>query len=128
MGASPLFPPNKRIEQMELTENCKILLDKGTTQKVKCYKFCQTDFNRELAVHEHADHKTLSTISDVATGMRLCGIGKEIKKVTAEDIDQAIIAFTRHFTLEGILKRFEELDKNLVPSQNKWYNETIGMT
>ena len=104
---------------MELTENCKVLLDKGNTQKVKCYKFFQTDFNRELAVHEHVDHKTLSTITDVKTGMRLCGINKEVKKVTAEDIDQAITMFIKHFSLDGILKRFEELDKNLVLSDTK---------
>ena len=104
---------------METTENCKVLLEKGTIQKVKCYKFFQTDFNRELAVHEHVDHKTLSTITDVVTGMRLCGINKEIKKVTPEDINQAIETFTKHFTLDGILHRFEELDKNLVSTSNK---------
>ena len=104
---------------METTETCKILLEKGNTQRVKCYKFFQTDFNRELAVHEHADHKTLSSISDVTTGMRLCGIPKEIKKVTVEDINEAMNMFIRHFTMDGILKRFEELDKNLVQTEKK---------
>jgi hypothetical protein len=103
---------------METTETCKILLEKGNTQKVKCYKFFQTDFNRELAVHEHADHKSLSSISDVATGMRLCGINKEISKVTADDIDNAVNAFIRHFSMDGILHRFEELDNNLVATAN----------
>ena len=100
---------------METNDTCKILLDKGNTQKVKCYKFYQTDFKRELAVHEHADYKTLSAITDVKTGMKLCTISKEIKKVTAADIDEAITTFTKHFTLDGILYRFKELDeRNLV--------------
>ena len=104
---------------METTENCKILLEKGITQKVKCYKFFQTDFNRELAVHEHSDYKTLSSITDVKSGLKLCSIQKEIKKVTPTDIDEALNTFIRHFTLDGILTRFQELDNNLVSSAKK---------
>ena len=104
---------------METTENCKILLDKGNTQKVKCYKFFQTDFNRELAVHEHSDYKTLSTITDVKSGLKLCSIQKEIKKVTATDVDEALNTFMRHFTLDGILTRFKEIDENLVSNAKK---------
>ena len=104
---------------METTETCKILLDKGVTQKVKCYKFFQTDIGRELAVHEHADHKSLTSITDTITGMRLCGINKEVKKVTVEDINQAINTFIRHFSLDGISVRFQELDKNLVITNKK---------
>ena len=104
---------------MEVTETCKILLEKGNTQKVKCYKFYQTDFNRELAVHEHADYKTFSTITDIKTGLKLCSIQKEISKVTPTDIDSAVNTFIRHFTLDGILTRFQELDNNLVQAQKK---------
>lgn len=104
---------------MEITETCKVLLDKGATQKVKCYKFFQTDFERELAVHENVDHKTLATITDVITGMKLCNINKEIKKVTAEDINEAVSTFIKHFTLDGILTRFNELDTNLVSKDKK---------
>ena len=99
---------------METEETCKILLEKGNTQKMKCYKFFQTDFKRVLAVHEHTDHKSVSSITDVATGMKLCNINKEISKVTAEDINEAMNTFIRHFSMEGILQRFEELDNNLV--------------
>lgn len=104
---------------MEITETCKILLEKGNTQKVKCYKFYQTDFNRELAVHEHADYKTSSAITDIKTGLKLCSIQKEISKVTPADIDSAVNTFIRHFTLDGILTRFQELDNNLVQAQKK---------
>ena len=96
---------------MELTDNCKILLDKGNTQKVRCYKFFQTDFNRELAVHEHSDYKTLSAITDINSGMKLCTIQKDIKKITPADIDEAMNSFIKHFTLDGILTRFKELDE-----------------
>ena len=104
---------------METNDTCKILLDKGLTQKVKCYKFYQKDFDRELAVHEHSDYKTLSSITDVKTGMKLCTVDKEIKKVTPADIDEAMSTFTKHFTLEGILQRFKEMDDNLVQSAKK---------
>ena len=104
---------------MELTDTCKILLDKGTVQKVKCYKFLQTDFNRELAIHENFDHKTLTTITDIASGMRLCGINKDAKKVTVTDINEALSTFIKHFSLDGIMKRFEELDKNLAETAKK---------
>jgi hypothetical protein len=99
------------LGQMDTNETCKILLDKNNTQRVKCYKFFQTDFERELAVHEHVDHKNMSAITDVKTGMKLCNIPQEIKKVTVADINEAISTFTKHFTLDGILYRFKELDK-----------------
>ena len=102
---------------MELKDTCKILLDKGTPLKVKCYKFQHKDFNRELAVHENSDHKTLTTITDVTSGMRLCGINKDVKHVTEADIKETLSTFTKHFTLDGILHRFKELDENLVQTK-----------
>lgn len=96
---------------VETKDTCKILLDKGT-QKVKCFKFrIKSLKNRELAVHQNVDHKTFSTITDVISGLRLCTIQKEISKITDKDIKEALDTFVRHFTLEEILKRFEELNE-----------------
>ena len=95
---------------MELKETCKITLDKGT-QKVKCYKFFQTDFERELAIHQSIDHKAITNITDVKSGMMVCKINKEVSKVTDKDVNEAVDNFIKHFTLEEILKRFKELDE-----------------
>lgn len=96
---------------LDLKDTCKVLLDKGV-QKVKCYKFKEKAFeNRELAVHQHVDYKTFSTITDTISGMRLCTIQKEINKVTETDIKEALDTFVKHFTLEEILKRFKELNE-----------------
>ena len=59
---------------------------------------------RELAVHEHADYKNISTITDVITGCRFCDIKKEVKKVTKEDIKEALEEFIKHYTLDEIKK------------------------
>ena len=95
---------------MEFKETCKILLDKGNTQKVKCYKFFQTDFQRELALHQSVDNKGKVNITDTKTGLRLCSILKELNKVTEKDIDESISNFIRHYTLEEIIKEFKKLD------------------
>ena len=99
---------------METKETCKVLLDKGNKQKVKCYKFFQTDFNRELAVHENVDHKSHTSVSDVNTGLRLFGIPKEVSKITEQDIDLHMTEFIKHFTLEGITNEFKRLDEEKV--------------
>ena len=104
---------------METKETCRILLDKGNTQKVKCYKFFQTDFNRELAIHEDIDHKSVTSITDILTGMRLCKIQKEVSKVTEQDIDLQINEFIKHFTLEGIINEFKKLDEKKVGDKQK---------
>lgn len=88
---------------MELKETCKILLDKGN-KTVMCYKFKHRKIGRELAVHEHADYKNISTITDLITGCRFCDIRKEIKKVTKEDIKEALEEFIKHYTLDEIKK------------------------
>ena len=88
---------------MELKETCKIRLDKGN-KTVMCYKFKHRKIGRELAVHEHADYKNISTITDVATGCRFCDIKKEIRKVTKEDIKESLEEFIKHYTLEEIKK------------------------
>ena len=95
---------------MELKETCKITLDKGA-QKVKCCKFFQTDFERELAIHQNIDHKSITNITDVKSGRIVCKINKEVSKVTDKDVNEAVDNFIKHFTLEEILKRFEELDE-----------------
>ena len=95
---------------VDAKDTCKIILDKGT-QKVKCFKFKAKELkNRELAVHTDVDHKTFSTITDIASGLRLCSIQKEIR-VTDSDIHIALDTFIRHYTLEEVLKRFKELDE-----------------
>lgn len=104
---------------METNQTCKILLDKGNTQKVKCYKFFQTDFERELAVHEDVDHKNVTSVTDTLTGLRLCKIPKEVSKVTAQDIDLQITEFIKHFTLEGIINEFKRLDETKVGENKK---------
>ena len=88
---------------MELKDTCKILLDKGN-KKVMCYKFKHRKIGRELAVHEHADYKNVSTITDVITGCRFCDILKEIRRVTKDDIKEALDNFIKHYTLEEIKK------------------------
>ena len=95
---------------MELTNTCRIKLDKGT-QKVKCYKFYQTDFNRELALHADIDKKNTQTnITDIKTGLRLCSIPKEVTKVNAIDIDLSINEFIKHYTYDVIMDEFKKLD------------------
>lgn len=96
---------------VDTKDTCKVILDKGT-QKVKCFKFKVKDLNkRELAVHQDVDHKMFSTITDIASGLRLCGIQKEISKVTEKEINEALDTFVKHFTLEEVMKRFKELDE-----------------
>ena len=96
---------------LDLKDTCKIKLDKGT-QKVKCFKFKMKELDkRELAIHQHVDYKTLSSITDVISGLKLCTIQKEINKVTQDDIKEAINTFIRHYTLEEVLKRFKELNE-----------------
>lgn len=96
---------------LDLKDTCKIQLDKGT-QKVRCFKFKIKQLkNRELAAHQHSDYKTFSTITDVISGLRLCTIQKEIDKVTQDDIKEAVNTFIKHYTLEIVLKRLEELDE-----------------
>ena len=88
---------------MELKDICKVTLDKGN-KKVMCYKFKHRQIGRELAVHEHVDCKSFTTITDVVTGMRLCDIQKEINKVTKEDIKEALERLIKHYTLEEVKK------------------------
>lgn len=104
---------------MEIKETCKILLDKGNTQKIKCYKFFQTDIERELAIHEDVDNKNSTSITDTNTGLRLCKIPKEISKVTEQDIDLRLSEFIRHFTLEEVKKEFKRLDELKVGDKQK---------
>lgn len=98
---------------MELKDNCKVLLDNNKTQKVNCYLFKNKVIKRELALHVNIDYKSMSTISDVKTGYRLCGIPKEASKVKQEDINEALDTFIKHFTKEEIQKRFVELDEQI---------------
>ena len=95
---------------MELKSTCKIKLDKGNTQRVKCYKFLQTDFDREFAIHSDPDKKIITNITDTKTGMRLCSIPKEVSKVNATDIDLSINECIKHYTFETIVEKFKELD------------------
>ena len=105
---------------MEIKETCKILLDKGNTQKVKCYKFFNEDINRELAVHADIDRKfTITNITDTATGLRLCSIQKEIGKVTEKDINETLYNFIKHYTIDTIKEEFEKLNKEKVGIENK---------
>ena len=98
---------------MELNETLKITLENGKTQKAKCYKFFQTDMNRELAVHAEVNSKNSSKISDVNTGLGVVTIPKEISKVKDEDVNEALNNFIKHFTLEEIGKEFAKWEKNL---------------
>lgn len=95
---------------METKENCKILLKNGKTQKVKCYKFFQKELERELAVHEDVDNKSRTSITDIKTGFGLRQFNKEIKKVTETDINETLIEFIKHYTIEGIKDKFKEID------------------
>ena len=100
---------------MKLEDTCKITLEKGKTQKVKCYKFFQTNIERELAVHPNIDHKGITNITDVITGYCVCKIQEDISKVKPEQITEALDKFVKHFTLEEIkaeFKRIEEKDNN----------------
>ena len=113
MTATVSFLKKKRLH-METKETCKILLDKGNTQKVKCYKFFQTDLNRELAVHADSDHKfTTTNITDTITGLRLCSIPKEVSKVNEKDIDETLNNFIKHYTIDSIIEEFKRLDEKL---------------
>lgn len=95
---------------METKENCKVLLKNNKWQKVKCYKFFQTDIERELAVHEDVDNKSRTSISDVQTGYGLSQFNKNIKEVTEKDINDTLNRFIKHYTIEGISKRFKEME------------------
>ncbi len=95
---------------MDTKDNCKVLLTNGKTQKIKGYKFFQTDIARELVVHEDVEDKKYSSITDVETGYRLCQLSKDIKKVTETDINETLNKFVRHYTIEGIKDKFKEKD------------------
>ena len=94
---------------MKLEDTCKILLEKGKTQKIKCYRFFQTDMERELAVHPDIDHKGTTSITDTQTGLRLCSIPVEMSKVTDKDIDETLNKFIKHFTIEALKAEFTRL-------------------
>ena len=96
---------------MKLDDTCKVLLDKSKTQKVKCYKFFQTDMERELAIHPDVDHKGVTNITDTKTGYCVCKIQEEVSKVKQEHIDEALEKFIKHFTLEEIKAEFKRLDE-----------------
>ena len=86
---------------MELKDICKVILDKGS-KKVMCYKFKHRQIGREIAVHEHTEYKNFTTITDFATGCRLCDIRKEVKHVTKDDIKEALDKLIKHYTLEEV--------------------------
>lgn len=104
---------------MEIKDTCKILLDKGNTQKVKCYKFFNKEFKRELALHSDIDHKTITNITDTLTGLRLCKVQKEISKVTENDIKETLNNFIKHYTIESIKEEFKRLDEEKVGIDKK---------
>lgn len=96
---------------IDLKDTCKLTLDKGS-QRTKCFKFKVKELNnRELAAHQHVDYKGFSSITDVASGLKLCTVQKDISKITQDDIKEAVNTFIRHYTLEEVLKRLKELDE-----------------
>ena len=97
---------------METKQSCKVLLKNNKKQKVKCYKFFQKDIEREIAVHEDVENKNVTSITDVLTGLRLKQIHKEIRKVTEAEIEETLIKFIGHYTIDSIKSKFQELDKD----------------
>lgn len=98
---------------MELKDSCKLLLEKGTYQKVKCCKFFNDLLDRELVLHELIDHKGKSGVSDALTGVKMFGLDKEPSKVKVEEINDKLNSFVKHFTLEETLKEFEKWENKL---------------
>ena len=98
---------------MKLENTCEILLDKGKNKKkIKCYRVFSTDLNREIAIHPNIDHKEKRTsITDVGTGLKISDIEKPFNEVKTEEIDNSINNFIRHYTMEIIQARIEEIQK-----------------
>ena len=95
---------------MKIEESLKVLTDKGTKQKIGCYKFYQTEMNRELAVHPNIDLKDRTSVSDVSTGLKLFDLHKVFEKVGSSDIDEKMTWFINHYTLEEILEEFKKYE------------------
>ena len=98
---------------MKLENTCTVLLDKGKNKKkIKCYSVFSTDLNREIAIHPNIDHKDKKTsVTDVGTGLKISDIEKPFNEVKVEDIDEVINNFIRHYTMEAIQARIEEVQK-----------------
>ena len=98
---------------MKLTDSCIIVLDKGKNKKkIKCYKVFATDLNRYIAIHPNIDHKDKRTsITDAETGLKLFDIDKPLEEIKQEEIDESMDNFIKHYTLEAIQARAEELQK-----------------
>lgn len=103
---------------MELKGNCIALLEK-TTHKVKCYRFMNSDLNRELALHEDTDNNSHSSVTDVNTGLRLFGIPQRPKDVKEETLKEHMEKFLRHYTVENVLKKLAEADKTSMEEKFK---------
>ena len=104
---------------MELKDTCKILLDKGNKQKIKCYKFFHKGLNRELAIHPNIDIKVRTNITDTITGLNLVTIRKEFEKVSKDDIKESIERLIAKYTLEEIFKEFEKFEKKQAETKEK---------
>ena len=96
---------------MKIEESLKVLTDKGTKQKIGCYKFYQTEMNRELAVHPNIDLKDRTSVSDVSTGLKLFDLHKVFEKYnigraawTYKEMDFGITGEHYSDILEDILK------------------------
>lgn len=98
---------------MKLTDSCTIVIHNSKNKKkIKCYKVFATDLNRYIAIHPNIDYKEKKTsITDSETGLKLLDIDKPINEVKVEDIDEGINNFIRHYTMEAIQLRLEELQK-----------------
>lgn len=96
---------------MKLSDTCTIVLDRGKNKKkIKCYKVFATDLERYIAIHPDIDHKDKRTsITDAETGLKLLDIEKPITEVKQEEIDESINNFIKHYTLDAIKARAEEL-------------------
>ena len=102
---------------MELKDNCKILLERST-QKVKCFKFQNSEIERELALHEDTEDRNKSAISDVNTGFRLITISKKVKDIKEADITDQLQRFINHYTKEAVCNKLNEMDKT--PMEDKF--------
>ena len=100
----------RKIREMDLKDSCKILLDKGNKQKIKCYKFVHKGLKRDLAVHPDIDHKSKTNITDIITGLRLCGLQKEFSKVTEADIKDTLNIFFKRYTIEETIAELERIE------------------
>ena len=96
---------------MDLKDSCKILLDKGNKQRIKCWKFSHKGLKRELAVHPDIDHKSKTNITDTVTGLRLCGIQKEFAKVNDTDITTTLNTFFKRYTIEETIAELERIEE-----------------